>query len=153
MKTFFKIIGALFGLLVLAVVAILFLGRGSMEKHNQAQALADNIIENLDSDNIYDEFPEKYFPKADIYPIVAGIVQNCDWPKRDGKFVDFFSQKNIGGTDYTSFIYEYYMSCDSIRFIVTVAMEEELEVAGFRVEPLEQENPMILFPEKQLKNR
>ncbi len=129
------------------------MGRNSLKELNEMQAMTDEIMENLDSESVYELFPEKYFPKSDLYPIIGGIAQNCDWQNRDGKFVDFFNHKKIGGVDEVSFIYEYYLSCDSLRFIVTVARLEEPEVMGFHLEPLENENPMVLFPEKQLINR
>jgi len=81
------------------------------------------------------------------------ILQNCYWKNKNGKFVDFFTEKNIGGIDQTAFIYEYYMKCDSLRFILSFNTENEPELMGFKFEPIETENPMILFPEKQLKNR
>ena len=148
-----KIIGIVLGGIILIVGILGYSAWKTIQKANDAQELADNIIENLDTENIYSKFPEKYFPKEQIQPILGGIKQNCDWKNRDGKFVDFFSQKNIGGINQTAFIYEYYMKCDSLRFILSVNMENEPELMGFRVEPLENENPMILFPEKQLKNR
>ena len=45
------------------------------------------------------------------------------------------------------------MKCDSLRFILSFNTEDEPELMGFKFEPIETENPMILFPEKQLKNR
>ena len=45
------------------------------------------------------------------------------------------------------------MKCDSLRFVLSINMENEPELMGFHIEPLESENKMILFPEKQLKNR
>ena len=126
----------------------------SAQKHKQARALADQIIQNLDQESVYQRFPKKYFTKSELAPILDGIAQNCDWPNRDGKFVDFATQANIGGAKQTYFIYEYHLSCDSLRFILAMNMEREKpELMGFNVEPLEKENPLIINPEKQLKNR
>jgi len=142
------------GIVILALgIVIGFTIWQKLQKQKKAQAIADRVIENLVSENVYKEFPEKYFPKEQLEPFIGEIRQNCDWENRDGKFVDFFSQKNIGGIDQTAFIYEYYLNCDSLRFILSVNMENEPELMGFNIEPLENKNPMILFPEKQLKNR
>lgn len=123
------------------------------EKQQKAQAIADSIIENLVKDEVYGEFPEKYFSKEQMKPFLGQLKENCDWENRDGKFVDFCSQMTVGGIDQTAFIYEYYLKCDSLRFILSVNMESEPELMGFNIEPLEKPNPLILFPEKQLKNR
>jgi hypothetical protein len=126
----------------------------SMEKHNKAKKLADNIIEKLDDPSIYNEFPEKYFPIEQLKPILDDLIPNCDWKNRDVKFVDFVTIETIGGVDQTGFIYEYYLSCDSLRFILMFNMEtENPELRGLLVEPLEKENKLIIYPSKQLKNR
>ena len=148
-----KIIGIVFGVIVLIGGLLGYSVYNTIQKANKAQELANSVIENLDSDAVYSKFPEKYFPKEQIQPIIGGIKQNCDWKNRDGKFVDFFSQKNVGGIDQTAYIYEYYLKCDSLRFVLSINMENEPELMGFHIEPLENENKMILFPEKQLKNR
>ena len=148
-----KIIGIVLGIIILASGFLGYSVWKTIQRANKAQELADSVIENLDTESVYSKFPEKYFPKEQIQPILGGIKQNCDWKNRDGKFVDFFSHKNIGGIDQTAFIYEYYLKCDSLRFILSVNMENEPELMGFNIEPLENENQMILFPEKQLKNR
>ena len=153
MKKVLKIVGIILGTIVLIVGIFGFIGWKKMQKFNLAQEQANYVIENLDKQNIEEKFPAKYFPKEQLQPILGGIRQNCDWKNKDGKFVDFFTQKNIGGNDQVSFIYEYYMKCDSLRFILSFNIEDEPELMGFKFEPIETENPMILFPEKQLKNR
>ena len=142
MKKGLKIIGIIIGVIILIIGIVGFFGWRKMKKMNLAQEQANYIMENLDKPNIGEKFP-----------IIGGIRQNCDWKNKDGKFVDFFTQKNIGGIDQTAFIYEYYMKCDSLRFILSFNTEDEPELMGFKFEPIETENPMILFPEKQLKNR
>lgn len=148
-----KIISIVVGLLLLLVLRIGFSFWQTNKKANKAKALADSVIENLDSERVYSILPEKHFPKEQTQSLVGEIKQKCDWQNRDGKYVDFFSQKNIGGIDQTVFIYEYYLKCDSLRFLLSVNMENEPEIMGINLEPLETENPMILFPEKKLENR
>ncbi len=153
MKKALKIIGIILGVIILLVGIISYFGWKNMQKLELAQEKADYIMENLDKPNVVEKFPVKYFPKEQLEPIIGGIRQNCDWKNKDGKFVDFFTAKNIGGVNQTSFIYEYYLKCDSLRFILSFNVEDEPELMGFNVEPIETENKMILFPEKQLKNR
>ena len=153
MKKGLKIIGIILGVIVLIIGIIGFIGWRKMQKFNLLQEQANYIMENLYNPNIGEKFLAKYLQKEQLERIIGGIRQNCDWKNKDGKFVDFFTEKNIGGIDQTAFIYEYYMKCDSLRFILSFNTENEPELMGFKFEPIETENPMILFPEKQLKNR
>ena len=90
-----KIIGIVFGVIIFIGGVLGYSVYKTIQKANKAQELADSVIENLDSEVVYSKFTEKYFPKEQIQPILGGIKQNCDWKSRDGKFVDFFSQKNV----------------------------------------------------------
>lgn len=128
---------------------------GSVQKNEDAKENANYIIENLNDDIVLKEFPVQNFKNREqLKGILKGIAQNCDWDNRDGKFVDFFTMKNIGGINSTAFIYEYYLKCDSLRFILTYNLDKEKpELMNLNIEPIEQENKMILYPEKQLINR
>lgn len=150
-----KIIGIVIGLIVVVIGTLFFIANKKVKKFNIAQQNADFIIQNIDKLNVINEFPDNNFPdKSQIQNLVEGISQNCDWQNKDGKFVDFFTMKNIGGIDQAAYIYEYYLKCDSLRFILTYDMDKEKpELLRFDIQPLEEPNEMILFPEKQLKNR
>lgn len=150
-----KIIGIVIGLIVVVIGILFFIANKKIKKINIAQQNADFIIQNLDKSDVINDFPDNNFPdKSQIQNLVEGILQNCDWQNKDGKFVDFFTMKNIGGIDQTAYIYEYYLKCDSLRFILTYDMDKEKpELLRFDIQPLEEPNEMILFLEKQLKNR
>ena len=126
-----------------------------MNKVELAQKDADNIISNLNTTRVLNQFPSKNFPnRAQLQNVVSELDLKCDWKNRDGKFVDFYTMKNVGGTNQVAFIYEYYLKCDSLRFILTYNLfADNAELSRFDIQPLEVENPMIIFPEKQLKNR
>ncbi|WP_163410544.1 hypothetical protein [Flavobacterium ajazii] len=153
MKKVLKIIAIILGFIILIIGTFIFIGWRKMQKLDLAQEKANYIMDNLDRPNIGKKFPIKYFPREKLDPVLKMIRQNCDWKNKDGKFVDFFTTKNINGTDQTAFIYEYYMRCDSLRFILSFNVEDDPELMGLNFEPLEKENSMIIFPEKQLKYR
>ena len=138
---------------IIFILAILFIYHSwkDMNKMKEAQKMSDYIIEHLDDKNVYTKFSDKYFKKDILKKQLNYITQKCNWKNRRGKFVDFFTQKSIGGKDKISFIYEYYLDCDSLRFILTFDMEGKPEIMSFYVEPLEVNNPMIVDPSKQLK--
>ncbi len=124
-----------------------------MEKHDKAEEKSDYIMTNLINPDISKEFPEKYFPKDQVENLLNDIKMNCDWENRNGKFVDFFTMNNNGNSR-TAFIYEYFLKCDSLRFVLIYDMEqEEPELFRFNIEPIEQPSTMIVDPSKQLLNQ
>ncbi|MDW7690708.1 hypothetical protein R9C00_21880 [Flammeovirgaceae bacterium SG7u.111] len=125
----------------------------NLDKHNKGQDKSDFIMENLTKDGIAKEFSEKYFPKDQTEQLLSDIKTNCDWENREGKFVDFFTMSNNGKRS-TAFIYEYFLKCDSLRFVLIYDMEtEEPELFKFNIEPIEKPSQMIIDPSKQLMNQ
>lgn len=155
MKKAFKIIVFILLALLLIVLLLSYLGNKKLERNRLAEKNANYIIENLDKEEVLKEFPEANFKdREQLKNILGGIRQNCEWKNRDGKFVDFFTMKDVGGINSTGFIYEYYLKCDSLRFILIYNVDKDKpELFKMNIEPLETKNGMIISPEKQLKNR
>ena len=155
MKKTLKIIGIILIGLLLIVGLLFYFGNKKMEKNILAKKNANYIIENLDKDEVFKEFPESNVKdREQLKNLLGGIKENCEWKNRDGKFVDFFTMKDIGGINSTAFIYEYYLKCDSLRFILIYNVDKDNpELFKMNIEPIETENKMIIFPEKQLINR
>lgn len=155
MKKTLKIIGIILLGIILIIGLLFYFGIKKVKRNELAQTNANYIIENLDKDEVLKEFPEANFKdREQLKNLLGGIRQNCEWNKRDGKFVDFFTMKDIGGINSTAFIYEYYLKCDSLRFILIYNVDKDKpELFKINIEPIETENKMIIFPEKQLKNR
>jgi hypothetical protein len=150
-----KIIGCIVLGLILVVGLLFYYGNKKLERNKLAEQNANFIIENLDKEEVLKEFPQTNFKdRGQLSNLLGGIKENCDWKNRDGKFVDFFTMKDIGGINSTAFIYEYYLKCDSLRFVLIYNVDKDKpELFKMNIEPLETENKMIIFPEKQLKNR
>lgn len=155
MKKTLKIIGIVIAIIIISIVILLMMANKNAKQIEFAQKNADDIISNLDKTDILNQFPPKNFPnRAQLQNVVSELDLKCDWKNRDGKFVDFYTMKNVGGTNQVAFIYEYYLKCDSLRFILTYnLLADNAELSRFDIQPLEVENPMIIYPEKQLKNR
>ena len=143
-----KYITLIFSIALLASCGI----KGRMEAHDKAKADADYIVDNLTSYAlIKTRLPEKYFEPVRTQEFTNNIEDNCDWKNRNGKFVDYFTMGNIGGTDQTAFIYEYFLDCDSLRVILIYNMEEKSpELFKIDLEQIEKKNQMIIDPSKQL---
>lgn len=152
MRTKFKVIAVVFVVFFVAVALIGYTILQRIEKHKRAQKIADRVMEQLDQRSVLQEFPKDFFPRDGLVTLLDSVATNCNWPKRDGMFVDFSTQENIGGMDEISFVYEYYLSCDSLRYIVAFGLEEEEPVLmKFEVEPIELESHHILKKGKHLK--
>ncbi|MFW5761174.1 MAG: hypothetical protein ACOCXH_09360 [Cyclobacteriaceae bacterium] len=127
--------------------------KGKMEKHDKAQKKSDYLMENLTSSEVSKEFPEKNFPKEQTEKLLNDIKANCDWDNKTGKFVDFFTMSN-NGKNSTAYIYEYFLQCDSLRFVLIYDMEQdEPELFKLNIEPIEKPSQMIIDPSKQLMNQ
>ena len=107
-------------------------------------------MDNLTDQKVISEFPEKYFPKDQTIKLLTDIKENCNWEGRSGKFVDFFTMNNEGKNS-TAYIYEYFLQCDSLRFVLIYDMEQkEPELYKINIEPIELPSNMIIDPNKQL---
>ncbi len=98
----------------------------------------------------YNAFPEKYFPTNQTKALMDELKDKCDFVNRKGIFINEYLQESSNGNS-ISFIYEYYLKCDNIRFIITYKLGKEIELFKFNLEPIEKDNPMITKPERRLK--
>jgi hypothetical protein len=148
----------LFTTSALALLSLLLGGCGMQEKQekiDKAEKDAAYIMKNLDKQEVLTHFPPASFPGKSMETmklIVSETGPKCDWSNRNGKFVDFCTISD-NGKDRIAYIYEYFLKCDSLRFIMLYDLEpKEPVLVNFQVEPLERPNSMIVFPEKQLLN-
>ena len=124
--------------------------KDKLEKQKKAQKDADFIITNLDKRDVFAHFPVNIFPKEQTEKLLGDISKNCDWTNRKGNFIDYTTILD-NGKEEVAFIYEYFLKCDSIRFILIYNIDEkEPKLFKFQMEPLEKKNSMIIHKEKQL---
>jgi len=110
----------------------------------EARLASDNLLNKIGEGIAFGYFPEKYFPKDQSDKVLTDLKVHCDFANRQGGFVNDFYQKRIGSDDQISFVYEFYLKCDSIRVITTYSIGGRIEIHGFKLEPIEKENPMVL---------
>ena len=137
-------------------LALFIAGCGIQEKQEKiakAEKDAAYIMAHLDKEEVLTHFPAASFPTSQLGPLkalISAVGPKCDWPGRQGKFVDFCSI-STNGNSIIAYIYEYFLKCDSLRFVMLYDLEsKEPQLVKFQVEPLEKPNPMIIYPEKQL---
>jgi hypothetical protein len=117
---------------------------------HQARIKANKLLNDISLGKAYNAFPEKYFPVNQTHALMDELKGKCDFANRKGTFINEYLQVTTNGKR-ISFIYEYYLKCDNIRFIVTYKQGKEIELFEFNLEPIEKENPMITKPERRLK--
>jgi len=140
----------------LLACTVLLAGCGTQEKLEKiakAEKDAAFIMANLDKEAVLAHFPAASFPANQVgtlKAIVADAGTKCDWQGKRGKFVDFCTISE-NGNDGIAYIYEYFLKCDSLRFVMLYNLEpKEPQLVKFLVEPLEKPNSLIIYPEKQL---
>jgi hypothetical protein len=137
-------------LLILTICVIILAGCENNDQVSQAKIKADKLLNDISLGEAYDAFPEKYFPANQTHALMDELKDKCDFANRKGDFINDYLQETSNGKR-ISFIYEYYLKCDNIRFIVTYKLGKEIELFEFNLEPIEKENSMITKPERRLK--
>lgn len=138
-------------LLILTICVIILAGCENNDQVSQAKIKADKLLNDISLGEAYDAFPEKYFPANQTHALMDELKDKCDFANRKGDFINDYLQETSNGKR-ISFIYEYYLKCDNIRFIVTYKLGKEIELFEFNLEPIEKENSMITKPERRLKH-
>lgn len=132
------------------IIIVFALIRCSNQSHiEQAKDMADQLLKKIATGNAIEDFSEKYFPHSQAQVILHDLQYKCDFANRKGRFINDFQTQNE--TNRISFIYEYYLKCDSVRFILTYNLGQNIELYEFKLEPINKKNFMITKPERQLK--
>lgn len=109
-----------------------------------ARQKGDLLFDSIEKGEGIEEFSEKYFPRGQTLTLLNDLKDKCELKKDEGKFINDFVRKGVGFREQIFLIYEYYLKCDSVRFVLTYSIGETLELSGFKVEPIEIVNPMRL---------
>jgi hypothetical protein len=136
--------------LSLLCLLLVFIQTGCSYRHaDEARKMADKLLKDIPLGRAYDQFPERHFASDQTHMLLDELTYKCDFANRKGNFVNEFRRKSPKGNT-ISFIYEYYLKCDSIRFILTYKLCKNPELLSFTLEPIEKENPMITNPDSRL---
>ncbi len=136
--------------LILVLLLFLLIGCSDDSQIKQSKIMADKLLNDISIGKASSSFPEKYFPTRQTESLMKELKNKCDFANRKGIFINDYTEVS-NGIKRVSFIYEYYLKCDSIRFILTYNLGEGIELYEFKLEPIEKDNPMITKPERRLK--
>lgn len=139
-----KVIGIVIVLAAVIIAVQFFSSTKKVETSTQGQIdtivvkdKVNYIIENLNHENVLNEFSDKNFPdKKEIKTLISDISTKCDWKKRQGGLTDSYTTKNIDGVDQIAYIYAFKLDCGQLNFIMTFNMyKEKPELFRFDFEP------------------
>lgn len=136
--------------LVLLFIVSIFYGCMSVKQIKEAKEKSDSLLTEIAEGNAEKEFPTKYFNSSQTKYFLNQLKYNCDFANRKGHYINDFTM-NENGVNRVAFIYEYYLKCDSLRFILTYNLGNKIELYRFKMEPIEKDNFMIRKPERRLK--
>lgn len=138
--------------IIVMMVLSLLLGCKVIDRNQviEARKMSDSLLDSIAAGNVENAFPVKYFNPSQTKLILNWLRKKCDFADRQGNFInDFYISEN--GVNKVAFIYEYYLKCDSIRFILTYNLGKRIELCGLKLQPIEKDNFMITKPERRLK--
>lgn len=143
-----------FTCLIMSVIIIFLLNNcgSNAEEMKLAKERSDMLLDAIGNGTANDLFPAKYFPEDQTVSLMADLKNNCDFKNRKGNFVNDFYQKVAGGDNKIILIYEFYLKCDTVRFLISYIEKnnKEIELNGFKLESAEKPNNMILRKDRQL---
>lgn len=120
------------------------------KKRDMARQKVEQLLIEIQEGTAVKEFPEK-FNKSQVEAGMNQLKDICDFKNRKGQFVNDWYESKGGGTDRVSFIYEYYLKCDSLRFVFTYDLGDSIVLSDFVIQKLRAENAMIIDKDRQLK--
>lgn len=141
-------------LIIRVIIVCLINGCGrNSDEMKLAKEKGDMLLDAIGNGTANEMFPVKYFPKDQTVSLMSELRNNCDFKNRKGNFVNDFYQKVIGGNNKIILIYEFYLKCDTIRFLISYRGENnrELELNGFKMESVRIPNNMVIRKDRELK--
>lgn len=100
----------------------------------------DLLLDKIANGTANEDFLVEYFPIEQTEGIMYDLKNKCDFKNRHGHFLNEYYSADKSKL---SLIYEYYLKCDSIRFIISYKLNEVVELCEFKMEPIEKPNAMI----------
>jgi hypothetical protein len=122
----------------------------NMAKMDAARFQSDSIVDRLNSTELFALLPDSIGQQKGYQTLQQTLSESCNWEKRRGKFIDYYSV-NQNGQRSIYFIYEYFLDCDSLRFLLHYDLEPKQPVLrSMNIQPLEQPCDFLVDPMKSI---
>jgi hypothetical protein len=114
---------------------------------------SDYLMANLTKAEVMNSFDPALMDVEALDDQLQPLREDCDWENRKGKFVDtYWLQVMDRDQDRYGYIYEYYLDCDSLRFIYWYADPKQNCLVNLQIEPIEKPTTFVTYKRKQLAN-
>lgn len=137
--------------IALLVTSLFFTACVDKGKANLARLDCESLINDIENGKANSRFSAEYFPVEQTNILMSNLVSGCDFKNRRGlQTGEVVSKKD--GKNLAYFVYEYYLKCDSIRFVFIYDITGTTpQLFNLKMEPIEKENPLV-NKEKRLFN-
>lgn len=136
-------------LLIYSLLAACQLGV-RMDRLDRGRRQADYLLDHLENDSALAIYSSDPRVAAQVRSLGLALTERCGWSTRRGKFIDFYMHKE-GDRNAVTYIYEYFLDCDSLRLLLTFNTQtDSIFLQATHVEPLESENPWLIDPMKSI---
>jgi hypothetical protein len=131
-------------LILSPALMLLMLGCGNNDT-GRAKEKADMLWRKIENGDAAAEFSEQYFPKVQTEAIIYDLRNKCDFKNRTGGYVGSSHFRDLKtSTQTVRLAYEYFMKCDSVRFILSYRIDgDQVELFNLKMEPTEKRNSML----------
>lgn len=124
--------------LVFCLLLLIVLSSCNNSKVKEARQKAESLWMDIENGTADKDFPQKHFPEAELKPLLLDLKNKCDFKTRKGGFVKEIIHKDLKTSiENVSFVFDYYMKCDTIRFTLTYNLQNNVELYEFRIDPIE----------------
>lgn len=127
------------------ILVLLFLTSCGADREERARLMSDELIKNLANKGSESYFDTAFFNREQMTGILKSVREKCDYKNREGGFINAFTRRSLGTKESNVFfLYEFHLSCDSVRFVLNYQLSDPPKLVGFKVEPTETKNFMII---------
>ena len=119
---------------IIIFIVFLLSSCGKEDYLKRARSMADDLFEKIETGSANGDFSEKYFPLSQTEAIMYDLKNKCDFANRKGGFIEEFKVPKEANKIIC--VYEYYLKCDSIRFILTYKIDDKIELYEFKLESM-----------------
>jgi hypothetical protein len=139
-----------YGILLIPLLALSCQLDTRLNRLDKGRRQADAFLDALGNDSLATAALQGAESAVITRTFSQALAGRCDWPSRRGKFIDFYMHSEEEER-FVTYIYEYFLDCDSIRLLLTFdTSTDDVPVHSAHIEPIENKNAWLVDPMKSI---